>query len=756
MRKNDDWYILQPKLKNEKKIYEKKDHYRFLVGGTLATDDIDLPIDNPAPYWLPDRAWQKLRELYTLPIMQDIIKVADIENRKNFLRTLFDSPTPETERFPPIIEETSFGFYKLLLIQALRPDKLTNTMQNYVASHLGQKFIEPQTAELSLVFRESSPKVPLIFILSVGTDPAEGLYKFAEEANFSKKLTAISLGQGQGPRAEAMMQMAMERGQWVFFQNCHLAPSWMPTLERLVENIDPNMVHKDFRLWLTSMPSPKFPVAILQNGSKLTIEPPRGIKANLLRSYLPLNDDELNSCVNKSDEFKRLLFSLCLFHAVTLERRKFGALGFNIPYEFTDGDLRICISQLKMFLTEYEDVPFKVLIYTAGHINYGGRVTDDRDRRCIMNILADFYSSKVVMEDGYTYDDVGRNYFQLASANAEHMSYMLYIKNLPLNDTPEIFGLHDNANITYAENEAFRQVGNLLELEPKSTGSAGQTPEEILTQTINKIQSDVPPPFPVDDIMKDFPVKYEESMNTVLVQEVIRYNSLLKTILRSTSDLIKALKGLVVMSSQLEQMSNSLSVNAVPVMWAKKAYPSLKPLGAWIVDLKARIRFLEKWIEEKSAKIYWISGFYFPQAFLTGTLQNYARKYQLSIDTIAFDFDVMTDENDRLEPAVDGCYINGLFLEGARWDSEQSLLVDSRPKKLFTEMATIWLRPQANRLEPEGNHYNCPVYKTLTRAGTLSTTGQSTNYVLAIDLAASKEESFWIKRGVALLCALDY
>ena len=68
------------------------------------------------------------------------------------------------------------------------------------------------------VFKDSSPSVPLIFVLSPGTDPAVALYKFAEEMRFSKKLNAISLGQGQGPRAEALMRSAMERGKWVFFQ----------------------------------------------------------------------------------------------------------------------------------------------------------------------------------------------------------------------------------------------------------------------------------------------------------------------------------------------------------------------------------------------------------------------------------------------------------------------------------------------------------------------------------------------------------
>lgn len=82
-----------------------------------------------------------------------------------------------------------------------------------------------------------------------------------------------------------MIQEGVDAGLWVFFQNCHLAPSFMPKMERLLENIPPDTVHRDFRIWLTSTPSPSFPVSILQNGSKMTIEPPRGVKANMLRAY---------------------------------------------------------------------------------------------------------------------------------------------------------------------------------------------------------------------------------------------------------------------------------------------------------------------------------------------------------------------------------------------------------------------------------------------------------------------------------------
>ena len=121
----------------------------------------------------------------------------------------------------------------------------------------------------------------------------------------------------------------MERGLWVCLQNCHLAVSWMPSLERIVEGINKGKVHADFRLWLTAMPTPSFPVSILQNGVKMTLEPPKGLKANLLRSFTRFSDSYLAECA-KPAEWRKLLYGMCLFHAVVQDRRKFGPLGWNI------------------------------------------------------------------------------------------------------------------------------------------------------------------------------------------------------------------------------------------------------------------------------------------------------------------------------------------------------------------------------------------------------------------------------------------
>lgn len=163
----------------------------------------------------------------------------------------------------------------------------------------------------------------------------------------------------------------------------------------------------------------------------------------------------------------------------------------------------------------------------------------------------------------------------------------------------------------------------------------------------------------------------------------------------SLIDVQKALKGEVVMSEELEKMSNSIFDNLVPKMWQDKGFLSLKPLASWIQDCNDRINFLTNWINNGTPKVFWISGFFFPQAFLTGTLQNYARKHVIAIDRLQFRYEIHDDKTykDIKEKPEDGCFIYGMYLEGCKWDSTKHILEDSDPKKLFTDIPLILLVP---------------------------------------------------------------
>ena len=214
------------------------------------------------------------------------------------------------------------------------------------------------------------------------------------------------------------------------------------------------------------------------------------------------------------------------------------------------------------------------------------------------------------------------------------------------------------------------------------------------------------------------------------------------------------------MSTDLEAMGDSMVNGLVPDMWSSVAYPSLKPLGSWINDLIARIDMLRVWIDHGKPTVYWISGFFFPQGFITGTRQNFARRHTIPIDLVKYDFEVLTEYEPQKVAASpdDGAYVHGLFLEGARWSTDEQVLVESRPKELFTSMPIIYLKPiKFTGDDDEEHRYECPCYRTSLRWGMLSTTGHSTNFVMFFKLTmkSSDTEKKWILRGAALLSSLD-
>ena len=723
----------------------------FLTGGI----GLENNVKNPAPEWLSDKGWD------------EVCRMSDLEGfggfRKSFQANIadwkryYDAKEPQKIKLPEPWHSKLLDFQKMTVLRCIRPDKIVQAVTNFVEEKLGRHFIEPPPFNIGSCFQDSNATLPLIFVLSPGADPMAALLKYADDKGFGgSKFNAISLGQGQGPIAMKMIEVAASEGSWVALQNVHLAVSWMPQLEKICEDFSPDNVNSNFRLWLTSYPSPKFPVTVLQNSVKMTNEPPTGLKANLLQSFTtdPVSDPTFfEGCPEKELQFEKLLFSLCFFHAIVQERKKFGPIGWNIPYGFNDSDLRISLQQLALFVNEYSHIPLNAVTYLTGECNYGGRVTDDWDRRCITTILRVYYNLEVVEDNKYKFSPSG-TYF--APPKGTYDSYLQFIKQLPSSQLPEVFGMHDNVDISRELQDTKHLFEDLLltQAQTGGGGSGGSTTEQKLTEIATDILTKIPEEFDIEAAVEKYPVQYNESMNTVLVQEMERFNRLCGVVKTSLLNLQKAIKGLVVMSDALEQVAGSLLIGKVPDLWSKSSYPSLKPLGSYINDLVARLKFLKTWYDDDKPACFWISAFYFNQAFLTGVKQNYARKYTIPIDKLDLDFEVLPVV-DADTPPEDGAYIKGLFVEGARWDNKKMSLAESLPKILYDSLPVIWLKPAIKtEISTEGK-YVSPVYKTSARQGQLSTTGHSTNFVLAINIPTIKPQKHWVLRGTCLLCSLD-
>ena len=656
----------------------KDEDWNFFLKGPPTFDKTEL-LSNPDDRYFTDHSWDSI--LY----FQNLYQYADFS--ENITKNLeyykkFFNDIVNLNQFEEFVKTTKYplpnNFFKLLMIKMFRPEKLLLFVKYFIIAELGKIFTDNTPPKLDEVFAESDYKTPIIFILSQGADPADNLIKFKDRCNLpyeEKKeeetvmtlrkpnSILISLGQGQNHIAEDAIDNSVKNGDWVILQNCHLFKSWMTILGEKVQKIQeddyPDPIHPHFRLWLTSMPNEFFPISVLQNGLKITTEPPSGVKANVKNLFdcytanLSNKDDVLLKSKIK-DKFPRLAISLSFFHAVMQERKKFGPIGFNLRYDFNLTDYDTSYTMMLTYVDENEDdVPWKSITYLVGDVNYGGRVTDDWDRRTMKTTLKKFLTEKL-FDERYKFTPDGV-YFcpNFTSLN----NYMDYVESLPLFDDPEFFGLHSNANIIFQLQESNNLVNTLLKIIPK-TKSSGKSPHEIILETIKFFAENKPDLIERKERAKVHEKIYENGLNhslsIVMYHEVEKFNKLLTKIQSSLENLEDAIKGTITMSNEGEEIFNSLHLNKIPLTWSKICYPSHKPLASWFKDLLERVNFIRTWLTQGHPHVFWLPGLFFPQGFITGVLQTHARDFKKPVSEISFKYKILQKSVEEIfkAPAV--------------------------------------------------------------------------------------------------------
>jgi dynein heavy chain len=450
---------------NEQNVSQQE--LEFFIKGSVSLEKTVR--ENPAKF-ITAQGWADLIKLST-DFPDDFGNLPDdVERNLDEWQDWYDLDAPEATEFPCGYKHKLKPFQILMLLRCFRIDRVYRAVDDYITEVTGEEYIMPPVISFDGIFEQSSPMTPVIFVLSPGSDPTAELMKLADRSGFGGgKFRYLSLGQGQEAAALSLLETAIARGQWLMFQNCHLLLSFVRQLEKQLEKV--SKPHPDFRLWLTTDPVNNFPIGILQSSLKVVTEPPNGLKLNLRNTYFKIRQQTLDSCAHPV--FKSLVYVLAFFHAVVQERRKYDKIGWNICYDFNESDFNVCVQILDTYLTkamEAKDVriPWNSLKYLIGEVMYGGRVIDDFDRRIVATYMDEYMGDFLfdTFQPFHFYHDSTVDY--VIPPDGLKDDYIEMIDELPLANSPDVFGLHPNAEIGYYTQATKEMWRLLIELQPQT------------------------------------------------------------------------------------------------------------------------------------------------------------------------------------------------------------------------------------------------------------------------------------------------
>lgn len=224
-------------------------------------------------------------------------------------------------------------------------------------------------------------------------------------------------------------------------------------------------------------------------------------------------------------------------------------------------------------MDEYEETPWVALKYLIAEISYGGHITDNFDKRLLVTYSANVFNNNVLIIPNYQLSEIGEYYIP-NEGNLETTKEFIDI--LPNTDAPELFGQNQNAEITSLIDESRGIFQNLLLLQSESSaGEHGENREESVYQIAQDILTTLPKPQNYEEIKKKFG-RNLSPLEIVLLQEIDRYNKLLRLISADLSILLKCIKGLSILTANIEIVLISLSAGTVPASWLKCNFSFIK------------------------------------------------------------------------------------------------------------------------------------------------------------------------------------
>jgi len=712
----------------------KEGEWDFFVGLVIADAS-----GASLPEWVPpDRAPALQRLAATMPSLVQGLGLQDSGMWQQWIA----SPKPESPNEFPGKLQSLRAFQKMLVVQALRADRLQSAMEAFVNDGLGLRSINLSNLNLKDVSNEVAPATPIMFIVTPGADPSAILEQTADATLGTGKYRQLAMGQGQSEAALKMLREGAEEGHWVCLQNVHLVVTWLSVLEKELRSLNPA---PSFRLWLTTEPHPRFPPILLQQSLKITFEAPPGLKKNLQNAFSMWSPQFVGE---GSASRAQLLFIVAWFHAVVQERRTFIPQGWSKFHEFSFADLRSTAAIISSSNTE--DPPWETVHGLLDNAIYGGRIDNVFDQRILRTCLRTYYNPECVSSGGRSARPLPNTKI-VAPSTKTHAEFTKLINELPDVDLPALFGLPPNIERVVQQANSNRIT---MQLKTMATASvaAGGWDKELMSQQLQPLLSLWQTLTSGSSVLK--PIKASTSstlpVDLFVFMEAEAAHKLIADVNKTLEAVSRVLRGLELLTASVRDTSVSLAAGLVPSKW-EDVWEGPESPALWLQAAVSKTTAIDKWLESVQrdstlqAPIS-LNDMFNPSVFLNALRQQTARETNVAVDQLKLV--CQWGDSGRGGLGALPVTITGTVLQGALFTA--GYLTEARldtPTVSPLPSCVIAYIPQSQEdPSPDATSVTLPVYEGLDRSKLLTQLRMP---------CKAKEQDKWILCGVGIFVTAE-
>eukprot|EP00931_Biecheleriopsis_adriatica_P043590 TRINITY_DN24917_c0_g1_i1.p1 TRINITY_DN24917_c0_g1~~TRINITY_DN24917_c0_g1_i1.p1 ORF type:complete len:4311 (+),score=994.91 TRINITY_DN24917_c0_g1_i1:69-13001(+) len=651
------------------------------------------------------------------------------------------------EAFDGSVYSRMSGFQRVLLTQAVRPDRLESALTQFACECLGVSSLSPPPLSLSRLHAEETDKnLPVLFVTTPGADPSAELEEFAKTyaaqnapaMNFHQ----LAMGGGQNDDAIRLLHESARNGDWVCLKNLHLVISWVPLLEKEIKNLEP---HENFRCWLTTEPHAKFPPILLETALKVTYEAPPGVKKNMLRT---LESWSQNWFGQGNDVRSRVIFLCAHFHAIMQERRTYIPQGWSKFYEFSQSDLASACETVSLLVKAGEaskasnpgslGLDWVTLVGVLELAVYGSRVDNEFDSRLVREYLAMFFKHET-LEGGRRKTGVEIPAFDIP-ASTNMADFRVRVEQLPDIDNPASFGMAPNADRSLQRINSTKAIAMLRQL--ASASGAGESADGGGSSDVKIWKVQLAPLFAIwENIQKGQLSKLkgvevravspdDPPLAAFSLMDAAEATRLGDVVTNTLTTLQKVVNGTALSTPDLQAQAKMLLRAEVPASWASTWPSAPEDPTVFLQGLAKRIAALRgDWVKRVQSRNLTgqpvtLSDFLRPDVFLNALRQQTARKLAVSIDSLhlvaSFEPHLLSDPSTAPLPVA----VQELILEGCAFDESKKLLTEGqRTSPLVSVLPPLTLAWMSKTTHPErtvsstraASTVSMPIYASLSR-----------------------------------------